>query len=343
MTPARHGPTITTSAFLTRQGKTLDGGYIAVGNVVKHEGSAARDWDILVSKIDGQGSIEWIKTIGRDQQDIASYVIQTRDGGYALVGITYPTGIFERDTFLVKLSSIGEVEWIRTYGGLGQEEGFVLIQDSNNDFVIGGWVTLSKQEFYGHYLFVMKLDKDGSVRWAKGFDSTKYPKNKLFGEETDQFVEYMGKGKDLRNASYDLIQTHDGGFAMTALKSVTSRVAALRTDSRGEVKWSMSKNVQKGWWGDNRVASDFYGLQIMESRDGNFAVAGNTRSPEGISSIFTWQFGDSPKTDSCMSELPVKTITLQFREKDAYFQSRPVLSKTFEDTTFTHTKIPIQK
>lgn len=328
---------------LTSIQQTSDAGYIAVGNIAKREGSAYRDWDILVAKFDSNGAVEWIKSMGRDQRDIANYVIETIDGGYAVLGITYPTGIFKKETFLIKIDNYGHTKWTKTFDGDTEVRGFILVQEPSGEFVIGSWSEHPYRDLYGHLLTLMKMDENGNPIWAKGFDSTVYPENKIFGEQSNQFVEYMGRGKDFRTASYDLLRTHDGGYAMTALKSSLNNVAALRTDAEGNIKWGVEKTVNEGGWGDYRISSDFYGLQIMEYPQGIFTVVGNIRNPEGYFHIFEWRFSDSPLTDSCMKKMQVEAVNIQVDAKDTFFNSRSITAKLLEESDFIPTNIPVQQ
>jgi len=56
-----------------------------------------------VQLVGSQPEFEWSKTYGGSGRDTAYSVIQTRDGGYALAGITYSYGAGNGDFWLVKL------------------------------------------------------------------------------------------------------------------------------------------------------------------------------------------------------------------------------------------------
>ena len=69
--------------------------------------------------ISGSSEVEWSKTYGGQGYDIISQVIETTDGGYALVGLT---GSFSEshDYWLVKTDQNGTLEWYKYYGGEGR-------------------------------------------------------------------------------------------------------------------------------------------------------------------------------------------------------------------------------
>jgi hypothetical protein len=66
--------------------QTVDGGYIVAGWVeVLHTKDDPVE-DLLVMKLSPDGSIEWQKTSGGDNSDLADSIQQTSDGGYIVAG-----------------------------------------------------------------------------------------------------------------------------------------------------------------------------------------------------------------------------------------------------------------
>lgn len=112
--------------------KTNDGGYILNGTtnstdsmVTNYHGGA---FDYWVIKIDGNGVLQWQRTLGGSGEDFGKSVQQTADGGYLVAGRTESTdgdvtgnhGMF--DYWLVKLDATGSnVLWQRCYGGSANE------------------------------------------------------------------------------------------------------------------------------------------------------------------------------------------------------------------------------
>ena len=81
--------------------KTSDGGYIITGSRTDDDFYC----NVLLTKTDGQGNIEWEKTFGDWAYGYA--VQQTSDGGYIISGETMYNGINE--TYLIKTNSQGNV------------------------------------------------------------------------------------------------------------------------------------------------------------------------------------------------------------------------------------------
>ena len=76
---------------------------------------------------------EWIKCIGGSNDDYTNTVIQTSDNGYILSGSTDSNDgdvsghhnsspyLFSSDGWIVKVDSLGEIEWQKCYGGTNED------------------------------------------------------------------------------------------------------------------------------------------------------------------------------------------------------------------------------
>jgi hypothetical protein len=86
--------------------QTSDGGYIAVGYTSSF---GAGGYDVFLVKTDANGNIIWAKTYGGWNNDIASSVRQTSDGGYIVAGTTWSFGTGNGDVFLIKTDANGNI------------------------------------------------------------------------------------------------------------------------------------------------------------------------------------------------------------------------------------------
>jgi hypothetical protein len=86
--------------------QTSDGGYIAVGYTSSF---GAGGYDVFLVKTDANGNIIWAKTYGGWNNDIASSVRQTSDGGYIVAGTTWSFGVGSGDVFLIKTDANGNI------------------------------------------------------------------------------------------------------------------------------------------------------------------------------------------------------------------------------------------
>ena len=93
--------------------QTSDGGYVIAGTTRSFGAGGADFW---LFKIDEDGNVAWNRTYGGSQYDFVQAMVATSDGGYAMVGETHSFGVGERDCWLIKVDSSGNMQWNRTYG-----------------------------------------------------------------------------------------------------------------------------------------------------------------------------------------------------------------------------------
>ena len=87
-------------------GQTADGGYIIAGST--NSLGAGRD-DVYLIKTNAVGDTFWTRTFGGVDDDWASSVQQTADGGYIIAGVTESYGSGNADFYLIKTDSMGNV------------------------------------------------------------------------------------------------------------------------------------------------------------------------------------------------------------------------------------------
>ncbi|MGC8765177.1 MAG: hypothetical protein ACP5QT_04755 [Brevinematia bacterium] len=83
-----------------------DGGYI-VGGYTRSFG--AGNYDSWILKLDSSGVIQWQKTYGGSDEDVAYSILQTSDGGYTVGGLTKSFGAGNYDWWILKLPSDGNL------------------------------------------------------------------------------------------------------------------------------------------------------------------------------------------------------------------------------------------
>ena len=112
--------------------QTRDGGYIVAGYAASIDGDVTGvqgGFDYWVVKLNSTGTIEWQKTAGGSSADIAFSIRETSDGGYIIVGVTLSNdgdvsgyhGGFGYDSWIVKLSGTGNIQWAKTLGGTNDD------------------------------------------------------------------------------------------------------------------------------------------------------------------------------------------------------------------------------
>lgn len=164
-----------------------DGGYILGGhsdsNISgdKTENSMG-SYDIWIVKTDSIGNIVWQNTIGGSDEELLYCMEQTNDGGYLLGGTSASNISGDKtmnsygfyDYWIVKLDSIGNIEWQNTIGGSEGDVLNSLKKTSDNGYMLGGWsqsnLSGAKEEntftispYYN--MWVVKTDSMGKILW----------------------------------------------------------------------------------------------------------------------------------------------------------------------------------
>jgi uncharacterized delta-60 repeat protein len=141
--------------------QSRDGGYVVAGWTSSFGAGGS---DFYVVKLDSSGNVEWTETIGGGSNDKAHSIIQSSDGGYVVAGGTSSFGASGSHFYVVKLDSLGNVQWTKTIGG-GYDEARSIIQSSDGGYVVAGWT--SSFGAGGWDMYVVKLDSSGNVQWTE--------------------------------------------------------------------------------------------------------------------------------------------------------------------------------
>jgi len=222
--------------------QTSDGGYAVTGGTDSY--GAGND-DMALVKYDSAGNLSWSKTWGGTNYDYGKSLVQTSDGGYAVIGQTRSFGAGGDDMFLAKYDTTGNLSWSKIWGSDG---GFVESLAQTSD---GGYIVTGETDSFGaggSDIFLAKYDSSGNLSWIKTWGNT---------------------GGDY---SSSIVQTSDGGYAVTggtnSYGAGSYDMALVKYDSAGNLSWS------KTWGGTGYD----YGSSIVQSSDGGYAVAGITHS-----------------------------------------------------------------
>ena len=87
--------------------QTSDGGYIVAGSTGSYDPG---DMDAWMIKTDSLGNEQWERTFGGPNDDFASSVQQTTDGGYIIAGSTESYGSGQSDAWLIKTDANGQLQ-----------------------------------------------------------------------------------------------------------------------------------------------------------------------------------------------------------------------------------------
>ncbi len=161
--------------------QTNDGGYIVAG-VTKSFGAGSSD--IWILKLNSEGDIEWQKTYGGSGGEIARSIQQTNDGGFIVAGNTTSFGAGQSDICILKLSSNGDIEWQKSYGGSESESAYSIQQTNDGGYVVAGETRSFGAE--NEDIWILKLASDGTIEWQKTYGGSQ--------EEEASSIQQTGDG-----------------------------------------------------------------------------------------------------------------------------------------------------
>jgi len=118
-------------AYFVQQ--TNDNGYIIAGSTY----SSSTEFDVWIVRTDSSGNMQWNKTYGGLLDEEAYAIRQASDGGYIIAGFTDSLS-YNRDIWLIKTDSSGNIEWSQTYGGTEKDEAYAVQQTSDGGYIIAG-------------------------------------------------------------------------------------------------------------------------------------------------------------------------------------------------------------
>ena len=220
-----------------------DGGYIITGWT---DSGGAAGGDLWLIKTDKDGVREWSRSYGGFDHEEGFCVQATNDGGFIATGITATYSISEEDLWLIKTDSAGQLQWTRTYGGAGFDEGRYVEQTRDGGYIVVG--SNSSRGAGETDVWLIKLTAQGEMSWSR-----------VFG----------GRRRDWGHAVH---QTSDGGYVIVgstlSFGAGGSDVWLIRTDAQGIKLWDRTYGGQD---------LDF-GNAVQPTADGGFVIAGKTHS-----------------------------------------------------------------
>lgn len=196
---------------------TSDGGFILCGQT--------RTWgvglyDAFLMKLTSTGTFQWGRVYGGTNVDRAWDVVQTSDGGYAFTGMTESFGVGIQDIMLVKTNSTGVIQWGRTFGGAGWDDGRGLIEDAQGNLVITGF----SRSFSSNGLDDMigiKVSSSGALHWSWVYGGDDYDSASRLCYSLDGNYAMIGYSQSFQAQDRDIY----------LVKTDTAGVASCNTDS----------------------------------------------------------------------------------------------------------------
>ncbi|MCA0430483.1 MAG: T9SS type A sorting domain-containing protein [Bacteroidetes bacterium] len=122
---------------------------------------------IFVIKLNAQPPKKFYSKYGGSGVDIGYGLKQTLDSNYIIIGSSTSYGDNGSDFFLMKIDSMGQFLWQKTFGGFNQDVGKSIALLSDGGFVITGYT--SSYGAGGYDVLTIRTDKFGNQLWLKSF------------------------------------------------------------------------------------------------------------------------------------------------------------------------------
>ncbi len=254
--------------------KTMDGGYAILGYTQSSDqditDKAEIGFDFWVLKFDSEHDLQWSKTYGGSDDDRGSDIINTSDGGFAIIGSSQSSNedidnnAGSQDYWIAKLDVSGNISWQKSFGFSGLDNGISLLQTSDNGYLLTGVLDVtasgglgnsrtSSTEHAGGDYWVIKLSANGEKQWSKFYGGT------------------------FTDTPYDSIQTDDGYLIVGSSDSNDVDI----NNNRGSYDFWI---IKIAFTGELIWEKSFGGTEIDEARaivnsgDGNYIIVGDSRS-----------------------------------------------------------------
>jgi len=255
--------------------KTSDGGYAILGYTQSLDGDVINktntSYDYWLLKFDQNHNLQWQKTYGGSGDDRGNEVIQTTDGGYAILGYSQSNDgdVSENfgfsDYWVSKLDASGNILWEKSLGYAGTDTGISIKETNDLGFLLTGVLDVTasggngnskntKINHAGGDYWVIKLNMAGDKQWSKYYGGT------------------------FTDTPYDVIETEDNGYIIvgssdSADVDISSSQGTydfwvIKINSTGTMVWEKS-------FGGSEIDEAF---SIIKSSDGNYVIVGDTRS-----------------------------------------------------------------
>lgn len=222
-----------------------------------------------------QPAIQWQKCLGGTSGDEENAVLQTADAGYVVAGYAYSNNgdvngnLGENDAWVVKLNSIGTIEWQTCLGGSESDVGNSIHQTADGGYVVAGKTQSDDEDVSGWHVGYNDLGNPNPDAWVV----------KLDGVGGIQWQRCLG-GADRDEAS-SVQQTADGGYVVAGHTNSIDGDASgnhggndawlIKLSGSGDIQW---QKCLGGTEGDHLGA-------VLQTADGGYLVAGHTQSNDG--------------------------------------------------------------
>ncbi|OGF63815.1 MAG: hypothetical protein A2Y62_03460 [Candidatus Fischerbacteria bacterium RBG_13_37_8] len=202
--------------------------------------------DVAFLQVDAIGNIVSRRTYGGTNDDVANSIVKTADGGSVIAGYTNSYGAGNTDALILKLNSVGNIIWRRTYGGTNADIINSIIQTSDGGYIAAG--ETSSYSAGSADMLLIKLNSSGNILWRRTY------------------------GGVYSETATSIVQTSDGGYLVAgytdSFGSGTIDALIMKLNASGNILW------RRTYGGPNEDKA----YSVLSTSDGAYIIAGTTKS-----------------------------------------------------------------
>jgi hypothetical protein len=248
--------------------------------------------DAFLAKLGRGGAVRWARRFGGPAPDGGNEVATDRSGAVLAVGDT--GGAVDlgggrrlphrggRDSFVLRLTPGGALDWAVPVAGAGDQQGRAVASDRDGDVLVAGQYTgpsrvgrRSLPPSAGRSnLFLARLSPAGRVRWARGFGAA--------GADAARGIAPDGAGGVIFTGQFTGELAFDGHRVRSR---GASDVFIARADASGRVRWARSfggPGVERGM----EVEVGSRGIYVAGSFSGTALLGDRTLAAHGVRDAF---------------------------------------------------------
>ncbi|MEO8088649.1 MAG: hypothetical protein ABI763_17655 [Bacteroidota bacterium] len=230
--------------------QTFDGGYLIAGYTASDDGDISGNhtmnhYDYWVIKTDSSGTLAWQKCYGGSSDEVAFSLELTNDSGFILAGYAGfndgdVTGVhtpYSTDYWIVKCSSLGDIEWQKCLGGSNDDDAHHIIRSKVGGYVVIGYAISTDYDVTNSHTnstclgcsdaWVVRLDSIGNELWAKCYGGS-------WTEDGNSIIETADSGFIIMGMTL----SNDGDvLGLHGTPGSNSDFLIVKIDSVGNVQW----------------------------------------------------------------------------------------------------------
>ena len=252
--------------------EATDSGYLFAGSTTGNDSDVSGnhgDYDIWAGKVTSLGILQWQICLGSPDIEYQGFILATSDGGVLVTGATATGGIgycsgipSGYNLWIVKLDSLGTIQWEKCLGSSGWDEGYKIIKDNQNGFFVAAAAGGGGGDVSGYHgggdIWLLHLDSIGNIIWDNCFggpDNYECPSSLVVTENNEIVV--CGWTRSLTGQATGNHGNRDAFI--------------VKVDSLGNYLWSGC------YGGSNRDEA----RSVVSLADGSIIFSGVTESSDG--------------------------------------------------------------